>query len=112
MGCVRCHWRRAGAALLIGLILEFLIFCGVSIASPSSRVEPGSIDGQLFQWTHEPSFHLIVATAPLAPSFFDDLWNGYLTVAGLQGFIYILVIYLLIERVRTNKSGPADPRRL
>jgi hypothetical protein len=84
----------------IGLTTEFLIFLGVLAASPSSYHESGAVDGHLFQWLHEPSWHVTVASVPIAPSFFEDLGNAYLAVTALQAVFYSLVAYFVIQRFR------------
>ena len=89
----------------MGLTVEFLVLLGVAAASPPSHVEPGSLNAELFQLFHEPSWHVALALVPLAPSFFEDLGNAYLAVAGLQTSIYSLIAYFLI-RPRARHASP------
>ena len=87
----------------MGLAVEFLVLLSVAAASPPSHVEPGSLNAELFQLFHEPSWHVTLALIPLAPSFFEDLGNAYLAVAGLQAIIYTLIAYFLSRSFRRNR---------
>jgi hypothetical protein len=103
MGFTRFRWFGIVIALLIGVSLEMTVLFGVFAASPQSHVEPGSPDWKLVEWTHEPSWHIAVGGALVAPTFFDDKGNAFLVITGLQAIFYATVTYLLFERMRRER---------
>ena len=108
MNRLRFAPRIATAALLFGFATEALTLYGLTRAvthnlNKSSWNEPSWVD-QAFNWTQEPSRHLAAYATPLLhPGFEEGVGYFLLILFLLQGFVYSLVAYLILVKVRKNK---------
>lgn len=95
--------RIATAALLVGFTTEALTLYGLATASTQHPNKPSWADSA-FNWTQEPSRHLAVYLTDLFHPGFEEGVGYFLVILFLlQGFVYSLVAYILLVRIRRNR---------
>jgi hypothetical protein len=103
MGLKKSYWGTFLIAMRVGFCLELAIVVSVYAASPESHMEPGQPDWHLLQWTHEPSWHIMVAFAQIAPGFFENLGNPYMPVFAMQSSIYVFVVFYVVRHLEKRR---------
>ena|SRR6266481_6292412 len=100
----KIRWGRIAAALAIGYSTEAIVFLGLATKASSPGSQP-----RWFEWafvfTQEPGRHIAYPFVMLIrPGFEEGPAYFFLFTSIIQGFVYALVVYLVLVIFRRKQS--------
>ena len=105
MGLERSYPWRVIVSLLTGIGMEtivVLVYISLPVKGHSfvgNDVVPAN--PEFLQWTHLPSWYIVVGIAQVAPDFFEShILVALLLLFGIQSALYIIIAYGLMVRFR------------
>src|SRR5579864_5573694 len=106
MKLARFRWRRLGAALALGLLLETLLLAAM-IAAVNTL--PHQLSGPIGDLLQAPASYLIPLLAKIQPPGFEEQVGYVLLIPVMQWFVFSVVIYVWLAMSHKKRGHFALP---